>query len=71
MKMRRMVMMNSRYPQYTADYISGVMSLRTPQRKSLEILDEIINSVSLKKNMNLIKYLRLKREYLVKTLYGI
>ncbi|MBP5602251.1 MAG: DEAD/DEAH box helicase family protein [Treponema sp.] len=44
--------MNNRFPQYTIDYISGTMSLRAPQRKSLEILDEILSSINLKKGMN-------------------
>ena len=33
--------------KYTTDYISGVMSLRTPQEKSLKILDSIIKKTSL------------------------
>ncbi len=45
--------MRSDYPQYTTDYISGVMSLRKPQTASLKILEEILNTVSLKKGMNL------------------
>ena len=45
--------MNNYFPQYTTDYISGVMSLRTPQKDSLKILEEIVNSVSLRKGMNL------------------
>lgn len=45
--------MNSDFMNYTTDYISGVMSLRKPQKKSLEILHEIINSIDLKKGMNL------------------
>lgn len=45
--------MSERFPQYTTDYISGVMSLRTPQKKSLQILDEIVSSVNLRKGMNL------------------
>ena len=45
--------MSDRFPQYTTEYISGVMSLRKPQKKSLEILEEILNSVSLRKGMNL------------------
>lgn len=45
--------MSDRFPQYTTEYISGVMSLRKPQKKSLEILDEILNSVTLRKGMNL------------------
>lgn len=32
-------MNNYKYSEYTTNYISGVMSLRKPQRKSLEILD--------------------------------
>ena len=45
--------MNNYFPQYTTDYISGVMSLRKPQEKSLKILEEIVNSVMLCKGMNL------------------
>ena len=45
--------MNNFYPQYTTDYISGVMSLRKPQEQSLKILEEIVNSVTLRKGMNL------------------
>lgn len=43
--------MSDRFPQYTTDYISGVMSLRKPQKKSLEILDELLSSVTLHKGM--------------------
>ncbi len=45
--------MSNFFPQYTTDYISGVMSLRKPQTKSLKILEEILSSVSLRKDMNL------------------
>lgn len=45
--------MNNYFPLYTTDYISGVMSLRKPQEKSLKILEEIVNSVMLRKGMNL------------------
>lgn len=45
--------MNNYFPQYTTDYLSGVMSLRTPQKDSLKILEEIVNSVALRKGMNL------------------
>ncbi len=45
--------MSDRFPQYTTDYISGVMSLRKPQETSLKILEEIVTSVSLRKGMNL------------------
>lgn len=41
------------YFQYNVDYISGVMSLRTPQKKSLEILDNIISSSNLMNNKNI------------------
>ena len=37
-------MNNNYFPQYTTDYISGVMSLRKPQTASLKILEEIVNS---------------------------
>ena len=45
--------MSDRFPQYTTEYISGVMSLRKPQKKSLEVLEDILSSVSLRKGMNL------------------
>lgn len=45
--------MNNYFSQYTTDYISGVMSLRKPQEKSLKILEEIVNSVMLRKGINL------------------
>lgn len=45
--------MRSDFPLYTTDYISGVMSLRKPQKESLKILAEIVNSVQLRKDMNL------------------
>ena len=38
---------------YTTEYISGVMSLRKPQRESLMILDEIMRRTSPKKHMDL------------------
>ena len=34
--------MNDKYIQYDVEYISGVMSLREPQKKSLEILHDIM-----------------------------
>ena len=49
----RRIALNNYFPQYTTDYISGVMSLRKPQEQSLKILEEIVNSVSLRKGMNL------------------
>lgn len=37
--------MTNRFPEYTPDYIAGIMSLRKPQKESLEILAKIVNSV--------------------------
>lgn len=51
--MRRKSAMSDRFPQYTTDYISGVMSLRKPQTESLKILENILSSVTLRKGMNL------------------
>lgn len=45
--------MNNRFPQYTTDYISGVMSLRKPQEKSLKILEEVMTYLNVHKGMNL------------------
>ena len=45
--------MNNIFSQYTTDYISGVMSLRKPQEKSLKILEEVMTSINVQKNMNL------------------
>ena len=45
--------MRNDFPLYTTDYISGVMSLRKPQKESLKILEEIVNSVQLRKGTNL------------------
>ena len=40
--------MEDKFSQYNTDYISGVMSLRKPQKKSLEILDNILKDIDLK-----------------------
>ena len=40
-------MREARFSQYDIDYISGVMSLRKPQKESLEILESILNDVDL------------------------
>ena len=45
--------MDSRFPQYTTDYISGVMSLRRPQVESLKILENIVSQIPLQKGINL------------------
>lgn len=37
--------MINRFPEYTTDYIAGIMSLRKPQKESLEILAKIVDSV--------------------------
>lgn len=43
---------NGKYSEYTTDYISGVMSLRKPQKESLKILDSIIGDIDLSKNID-------------------
>lgn len=53
MKMSRRKILMRNIDQYTIDYISGVMSLRKPQRRALEILDDIFNYVHPTKNMKL------------------
>lgn len=45
--------MNNLFSQYTTDYISGVMSLRKPQEKSLKILEKVMTSINVQKNMSL------------------
>lgn len=45
--------MNNRFPQYTTDYISGVMSLRKPQETSLKMLEKVMTSLTVRKGMNL------------------
>lgn len=61
------MLMNSseKFPQYTPEYISGVMSLRTPQTKSLVILDDIASNIKLvNKNSDLItSLLDIKSKY--------
>lgn len=44
--------MINKFAEYTTEYISGVMSLRKPQKKSLEILDSIISSINFSKKAN-------------------
>lgn len=46
-------MSDTRFLQYTTEYISGVMSLRTPQEDSLKILDAIMSEVDLSKHRKL------------------
>ena len=45
-------MNNYKFSEYTTNYISGVMSLRKPQRKSLEILDDLVGDIDLNKSLN-------------------
>lgn len=46
-------MSNSLFSHYTTDYISGVMSLRKPQKKSLEILANILDNINIRKQGSL------------------
>lgn len=46
-------MKNDKFKHYSTDYISGVMSLREPQKRSLEILDDVMGNLHIKKGMNL------------------
>ena len=41
------------FPEYTIDLISNSMSLRKPQKKSVEILESILNSIELSKDIDL------------------
>lgn len=50
------------FSQYTTDYISGVMSLREPQKESLKRLEQITEAISLNKDMNLEKALECVRD---------
>lgn len=45
--------MNNDFLMYTTDYISGTLSLRKPQDKSLAILDNILNHVIPSKKMDI------------------
>lgn len=45
--------MNSDFVMYTPEYISGTLSLRKPQEKSLDILHDILNHVTPAKNMDI------------------
>ncbi len=45
--------MRTQYPEYDVNYISGCMSLRKPQKRSLKILDDILDEVELKKDLDL------------------
>lgn len=43
------------FVEYNLDYISNVMSLRTPQSRSIKILDSILDEIHLSKNVDLRK----------------
>jgi len=43
----------NKFLKYNLEYISGRMSLRSPQKESLKILDNILNNIELSKNINL------------------
>ena len=43
----------NKFIKYNLEYISGRMSLRSPQKESLKILDNILNNIELSKNINL------------------
>lgn len=45
--------MRSEFGHFTVDYISGVMSLRKPQRESLSVLEQIMKAVKPVKGMEL------------------
>lgn len=45
--------MNNDFKEYTINYIANRMNLRKPQRKSLEILDDITSNIRFKKDMDL------------------
>lgn len=45
--------MNNIYSEYNVNYISGCMSLRPPQKRSLKILEDIIDELDLEKNQDL------------------
>ena len=45
--------MRTLYPEYDVNYISGCMSLRPPQKRSLKILDDILDELDLYKEQDL------------------
>lgn len=57
MMRRELKMSKASFEQYTVDYISGVMSLRTPQKESLLRLEKILGSVQMSKTNNLFEAL--------------
>lgn len=53
MRTRRQSMNNVLFQQYTTEYISKTMSLRKPQERSLQILENIMNNVPMDTSMEL------------------
>lgn len=45
--------MSNIYSEYNVNYISGCMSLRPPQKRSLKILEDILDELDLEKNQDL------------------
>lgn len=43
------------FPEYTVDSIENIMSLRKPQKRSIKILDDILDEIDLSKNIDLEK----------------
>jgi len=41
------------HPEYSVDAINNIMSLRKPQKRSIQILDSILDDIELSKNVNL------------------
>ena len=54
--------MLEQYAWYTTDYLSGAMSLRTPQTESLKILEDLFLAVDPQKNIDLSEALRTVHE---------
>lgn len=54
--------MRTLYPEYDVDYISGCMSLRPPQKRSLQRLDNILDEFDLKKDRDLEEALEIIHE---------
>lgn len=50
------------YSEYNVNYISGCMSLRPPQKRSLKILDDILDEIDLEKNQDLERALEIAHD---------
>ena len=55
--------------KYTTEYISGCMSLRKPQTKSLQILEDIINTIGLDNQKNIDETLKNKIQQSIRSLH--